>query len=79
MEHPVLPVEQLGEAADLGADVPLGQRVDMSAVDLYDLAVLDEHLEAAGVGAIEGAGRGKDLGRGEEGLGHALILTGSGS
>jgi len=45
----------------------------MAAVDLHDLAVLDAHLEAAGVRAVERAGGGEDLGGGER-LGHGEIV-----
>ena len=75
MEHPVLPIHQLGKTSDLGADVPLGQRIAMGAVDLHDAPVLDPHLEAPGVGAVQRAGGGQDLDGGEEGLGHGDNCT----
>src|SRR5262249_18713969 len=51
-------VDELGEAADLGADVALRDRVDPRPAESLHAAVGDRHVEAAGVRAVEGTDPG---------------------
>src|SRR5262249_59660274 len=54
VQKPRRPVQMLGKAADLRADVALGQRVDPGAADRDDATVRDGDVEAARVRAVEG-------------------------
>ena len=60
VEHAVGTVHVFGKSPDLRTDRALRILVPAVGVELHDLAVFDLHREAAGVGTVERAGRGKD-------------------
>ena len=61
IEQAIGAVDPLGKAADLGADVAAGDRIDVRAVDGGDAPVLHRDVEAARVGAVERADGGDDV------------------
>src|SRR5581483_1858211 len=63
MEQSIGAVHAIAEAAHLLADVAVGDRIGMAAVDLDELAALHRHFERAAVRAIERTRRVDD-GRG---------------
>ena len=68
LEQPRLAVHVARELAHLGADVAVGDRIDVRSADRHDPALGDRDVETAGVRTVERAGA-RDVGLGRPGPG----------